>query len=290
MLAHGRWFSPCTPAYSATKIGRNDIAEILLKVASNTKIQSNQIVCKQETLRAKKWCFLWSIFILPPILMICYVKLNDDGQKPGCMGILVENTLSPHETHDVADELWLGYHVLSTLHRDRQIRLHDLRNNYKTTSSITRMTHRGYQPRYCPTHGQVAPQQRFTISNHTDHNYKLKSSSATLQILSDVTAESRMVIGQQPPFNNRWVKKIALNIRQWKTSVLIEQTRYVINSIMTFKFRISKINHSYPYNDGNMFGNERFIFDIWNGWVQMAIDIYNLYCDFIGHLFELKWH
>jgi len=37
--------------------------------------------------------------------MICYVKLNDDGQKPGCMGILVENTLSPHETHDVADEL-----------------------------------------------------------------------------------------------------------------------------------------------------------------------------------------
>jgi hypothetical protein len=86
--------------------------------------------------------------------------------------------------------------VLSTLHRDRQIRLHDLRNNYKTTSSITRMTHRGYQPRYYPTHGQVAPQQRFTISNHTDHNYKLKSSSATLQILSDVTAESRMVIGQ----------------------------------------------------------------------------------------------
>jgi len=60
-----------------------------------------------------------------------------------------------------------------------------------------------YQPRYCPTHGQVAPAQRFQISNHTDHNYKLKSSSATLQILSDVTAESRMVIGQQPPFNNR---------------------------------------------------------------------------------------
>jgi hypothetical protein len=24
--------------------------------------------------------------------------------------------------------------------------------------------------------------------------------------------------------------------------------------------------------------------------VQMAIDIYNLYCDFIGHLFGLKWH
>ena len=37
-LAHGRWFSPAT---STTKTGRHDIAEILLKVALNTK--SNQI-------------------------------------------------------------------------------------------------------------------------------------------------------------------------------------------------------------------------------------------------------
>jgi hypothetical protein len=33
MLAHGRWFSPGTPASSTTKPGRHDIAEILLKVA-----------------------------------------------------------------------------------------------------------------------------------------------------------------------------------------------------------------------------------------------------------------
>ena len=33
MLAHGRWFSPGTPASSTTKTGRHDIAEILLKVA-----------------------------------------------------------------------------------------------------------------------------------------------------------------------------------------------------------------------------------------------------------------
>jgi hypothetical protein len=33
LLAHGRWFSPGTPASSTTKTGRNDIAEILLKVA-----------------------------------------------------------------------------------------------------------------------------------------------------------------------------------------------------------------------------------------------------------------
>jgi hypothetical protein len=33
LLAHGRWFSPDTPASSITKTGRHDIAEILLKVA-----------------------------------------------------------------------------------------------------------------------------------------------------------------------------------------------------------------------------------------------------------------
>jgi hypothetical protein len=36
LLAHGRWFSP---ASSTTKTGRHEIAEILLKVALNTKNQ-----------------------------------------------------------------------------------------------------------------------------------------------------------------------------------------------------------------------------------------------------------
>jgi hypothetical protein len=36
LLAHGRWFSPTS---STTKTGRHDIAEILLKVALNTKHQ-----------------------------------------------------------------------------------------------------------------------------------------------------------------------------------------------------------------------------------------------------------
>jgi hypothetical protein len=40
LLAQGRWFSPGTPASSTTKTGRHDIAEILLKVALNTKIHS----------------------------------------------------------------------------------------------------------------------------------------------------------------------------------------------------------------------------------------------------------
>ena len=39
LLAHGRWFSPGTPASSTTKTGRHDIAEILLKVALNTRNQ-----------------------------------------------------------------------------------------------------------------------------------------------------------------------------------------------------------------------------------------------------------
>jgi hypothetical protein len=40
LLAHGRWFSPGTPASSTTKSGRYDIVEILLKVSLNTKNQS----------------------------------------------------------------------------------------------------------------------------------------------------------------------------------------------------------------------------------------------------------
>jgi hypothetical protein len=42
LLAQGRWFSPVTPASSTTKTGCHDIAEVLLKVALNTKNQSKQ--------------------------------------------------------------------------------------------------------------------------------------------------------------------------------------------------------------------------------------------------------
>jgi hypothetical protein len=43
LLAHGWWFSPGTPAFSTTKTGRHDIAEILLKVAlkHTKKFKSN---------------------------------------------------------------------------------------------------------------------------------------------------------------------------------------------------------------------------------------------------------
>jgi len=47
LLAHGRWLSSGTPVSSTTKTGCHDIAEILLKVALNTKnqIKKNQIRC-----------------------------------------------------------------------------------------------------------------------------------------------------------------------------------------------------------------------------------------------------
>ena len=48
MLAHGRWFSPGTPASSTTKTGHHDIAEILLKVALNT---INQIKSTEEAMK-----------------------------------------------------------------------------------------------------------------------------------------------------------------------------------------------------------------------------------------------
>jgi hypothetical protein len=41
LLAHGRWFSPGTPASSTTKTGRHDMVEILLKMEVKTpKIKS----------------------------------------------------------------------------------------------------------------------------------------------------------------------------------------------------------------------------------------------------------
>jgi hypothetical protein len=55
LLAHGRWFSLGTPASSTTKTGCHDIAEILLKVALNTKDQSNQsyIACRNNQIELK---------------------------------------------------------------------------------------------------------------------------------------------------------------------------------------------------------------------------------------------
>jgi hypothetical protein len=54
LLAHGRWFSPGTPASSTTKAGRHDIAEILLKVALS---KINQIKSNHLYDRKKLWFY-----------------------------------------------------------------------------------------------------------------------------------------------------------------------------------------------------------------------------------------
>jgi hypothetical protein len=56
LLSHGRWFSPDTLASSTTKTGRNDIAEILLKVALNTinQIKSKSNIAKTPISRTRK--------------------------------------------------------------------------------------------------------------------------------------------------------------------------------------------------------------------------------------------
>ena len=66
LLAHCRWFSLGTPASSTTKTGRHDIAEILLKVALNTKNQNqNQInvYTKQSKIQKKLYIFRQAFFL-----------------------------------------------------------------------------------------------------------------------------------------------------------------------------------------------------------------------------------
>jgi hypothetical protein len=48
--AHGRWFSPSTPAFSTGKTGRRDIAEILLRVALKHQ-KLNQSIYKTKRKR-----------------------------------------------------------------------------------------------------------------------------------------------------------------------------------------------------------------------------------------------
>jgi hypothetical protein len=55
LLAHGRWFSPVTPASSTTKTGRHDIAEILLKVALKTKNQIKSIFDSNKLMTYLFW-------------------------------------------------------------------------------------------------------------------------------------------------------------------------------------------------------------------------------------------
>ena len=66
LLAHGRWFSPGTPASSITKTGHHDITEILLKVALSNKneIKSNQIHLIRSVIDTKLSVYQSSVCVL----------------------------------------------------------------------------------------------------------------------------------------------------------------------------------------------------------------------------------
>jgi hypothetical protein len=60
LLAHGRWFSPGTPAYSTTKSGRHDIAESDIKHQKSIN-QSTNSLCSWLVSRV-----FWKFLIWPP--------------------------------------------------------------------------------------------------------------------------------------------------------------------------------------------------------------------------------
>ena len=70
LLAQGRWFSPGIPASSTTKTGRHDIAEILMKVALNTK-NSNSNSYSEERLIVYFFFFNYK-FDYSPIKLFSY--------------------------------------------------------------------------------------------------------------------------------------------------------------------------------------------------------------------------
>jgi hypothetical protein len=75
LLAHGRWFSPGTPASSTTKTGHQDIADILLKVVLNTKNQNQstshfyiQLIFDSKHSCNAPWVFLYKMLCLVFVL------------------------------------------------------------------------------------------------------------------------------------------------------------------------------------------------------------------------------
>jgi hypothetical protein len=60
------WFSPGTPAYSTTKTGHHDIAEILLKVVLNTKNQSSQIKTQLLSIDG----IIMYVYFLEPLVLL----------------------------------------------------------------------------------------------------------------------------------------------------------------------------------------------------------------------------
>jgi hypothetical protein len=63
------------PASSTTKTGRHDIAEILLKVALNTKNQTNQSISLIQIIRHYYFIFILEIKSLHHFVLVCFEDL-----------------------------------------------------------------------------------------------------------------------------------------------------------------------------------------------------------------------
>ena len=74
LLAHGRWFSPGTPASFTIKTGRHDIAEKLLKAALNkiNQIKSQKIFLKYVLVMS----FNYKIIVLTQYLEAYFIITN----------------------------------------------------------------------------------------------------------------------------------------------------------------------------------------------------------------------
>jgi hypothetical protein len=73
LLAHGRRFSPGTPASSTTKTGRHDIAEILLKVALKHQPEALKSLYRSTLIEPKLCINHWKILYK---LCVFYVDRN----------------------------------------------------------------------------------------------------------------------------------------------------------------------------------------------------------------------
>jgi hypothetical protein len=112
LLAHDRWFYPGTLAFSTTKTGRHDIAEILLKVVQHQK--SNQISLQVKWIifrpYPKSRLFLVVIDISFVCLMVFNVTFNNISIISWLSVLLVEETGVPGENHRPdTDKL---YHII----------------------------------------------------------------------------------------------------------------------------------------------------------------------------------
>jgi hypothetical protein len=107
--AHGRWFSPGTPASSTTKTGRHDIAEIFLKVALSTINQINNIKLSQFD-----WQRNLSIYAIN-------LSRRVSSSCPSCgayRATLVTNPMISHEWGEVNTGHSLSASILCTMSLD----------------------------------------------------------------------------------------------------------------------------------------------------------------------------